>query len=331
MQKDGLAKNLIRYTAFAAMVAYIVIMFMIVTAAIFNMNNNPINAVINNLSQSKHITTASISAIEAATSNAISSTTLIVTVAGVFMTVLSIFAAMLVYITNAKLDDVGKKIAEFDTRINVETYMRHVFSGIRYWSKGLYSYALEEFKPGLMSKDNACCLSANYYMGLLYIERFNENKNLSDFTEAEYHLQRAIKFAPDIDPIIVNDSYASFGCLYGLRAEKDFDSPFRDDYLNKSEEFIKKSIDSFGLAVHYKNLAITYALKNNIGKSIECLEKGIERDAEEKGVIDQEMRKEKAREFIGIGKEKVLFSEKEKELIPDICEEIIDYFVRKYC
>lgn len=330
MQKDSWGRNLIKYAAFAAMSAVIAIMILIAYTVIDSVRNNPMNAVINNISQSKDVTTAAVSSIEVAASNAISSTTLIVTVTGVFITVVSIFAAMLVYFTNSKLDDVEKRIADFDKRINVETFMRHVSAGIHYRRRGMDCYALEEFEPGLTSKDAACCLCANYYTGLVYIDRFSENESISDFMKAKFHLERAIQFAPDIDPIVINDSYASLGCLYGLGAVIYFNNAFRDDYLIKSEELIKKAIDTRGLAVHYKNLAITYAIKKNVKKAIECLEKGIERNAEEKGIINEEMRIEKAREFIGIGEEKGLFSEKEIELIPDICKKIKKYFNIRY-
>ncbi len=204
--------------------------------------------------------------------------------------------------------------------------MRHVLSGLRYWGKGLYSYALQEIEPGLTSKDDSCRLSANYYMGLLHINRFMVNKNPIDFEKAENHLRIAIeKFTPDIDPRIHNDSCASLGCLYGVWVEENFYSAFRDDYLDKSEELLEKAIETFKLAVHYKNLAITYALKENVEKAIEYIEKGIQRDADEKGLTDKTKRNENTIDFF-----KKLFSEEEARLIPNIHKEIKDYFVRKY-
>ena len=325
---QNLVQNLFKIFAIIAAAGFICTMFTIVQAVIDNMYNNPVNAVIYNLRQSTDMTAAAVAAITETASNAVSSTTLIVTVAGVFMTVVSIFAAMLVYIANAKLDDINKKIAEFDTRIDVETYMRHLSSGIRYWDKGLYNYALKEFEPGLTSKDESCRLSANYYMGLLHIDRFMVNSNTIDFEKAEKHLSIAKNFSPEIDPIIHNDSCASLGCLYGVWVEKNFDSAFYGEYLNKSERLLKKAINNtFELAVHYKNLAITYALKKDVEKAKQYIEKGIQKDTNEKGLIDETTRKKNAKDFF-----EKLFNEEEKDLMQEIniYEEIKDFVTKKY-
>jgi len=253
------------------------------------------------------------------------------------MTVVSIFAAFLVFFNYLKLNEIDKKIAEvddridkeiakIDDRIDVETYMRHLSSGIRY-QEVLHrdEYALIEFKYVLTSKNDACCLSANYYMGLLYKDRYVDNNNPIYFKDAEMCLKRAIQFAPDIDPIIHNDSYASLGCLYGLGAVKDFYGAFRDDYINKSEKLLQIAIEGYKLAVHYKNMAITYTLKRNVKKAIEYIEKGIQMDADEKGIADNGKRKENAKIFFD-----KLFSKEEKELIFDTYKEIEKHFVSEY-
>lgn len=325
-KRNDLLPNLYRslpsITCFIVVAGFLIVMFVLLGTVINRLSYDPINTVIESLSQTTDIPAASISAITGTASNAITSTTLIVTVIGIFMTGVSIFAALILYVANIKISHLDSMIKEFDSRINIETYMRHLSSGIRYSSNGLYNYALVEFEKVLATEDEACRMSANYYMGIVHSDRFSENCNPTDFEKAKNHFFKALEYEPDIDQIITNDSYASLGCLYGTWAQNNFDSVLRDGYLEESEKYLMCALKSFNLAIHYKNLAITFALKKDVDKAINCIENAIQRDADEKGLADKKLWHSNANSLL-----EKLFIKKEIELIKDVLHQINAHFL----
>lgn len=329
------SKCFVNCMAIVCMLAFIGAMMFVVYTSIYNVKNNPINNVIKNStliaerdSDTLTIdakTDISVLAIESAASNAISSVNLSIACLGIFMTAVSISAAMIVYLTNHKLQAIDEKIDEFDERINIEGAMRHIANGIRYsCDENRYSYAMDEFNCAVLTKNENCILNANYYMGVMLSDRFAVNENIADFFDAESYLKNAIKTSQEnsnIDKIIANDSYASLGGLYGLMAEINYDKNGYDDYLNKSEENLKIAIENQELSVYYKNLAVTYALKKDVNNSVKYFINAVNKEIYEKNINDENKKKENIKQSIG-----KLFNDREIELLSKMCSDDEDIY-----
>jgi tetratricopeptide (TPR) repeat protein len=375
-----------------ALVFFIIAMICVVGTLVWNIWHNPINALLKstdeapyvaaisdeqssdtnttdeksttttNSSKEQDITSVSVSAIEATASNAISSTTLIVTVLGVFITGLSIFAAISVFMAktkieevdlrvdsklievdtkieeiNSKYDIVKLKMEEVDKKMQLEEYMRHVFLGLNYWTRELYIYAISEFKLGLENEDLECQFISNYNLAAIHIDLYGDNFNFSYLEKAEENLKKAIEIGTkQANQKLLSDAFFTLGCLYGLMAEAHYnsknDSFFVNNFLNNSEDNILKGIchsfesNEAPLALYFKNLAVTYVLLKDIENAKNMFITGINLDAKERGIIDKVKLHEHAKKFL-----KKAYSGHEKELVSeDTIAEIEEDILKSY-
>lgn len=305
---------------------YVLVIFVILAIgfilATWYMNNNSVHTSANQelSQQSKN----DMSSIEVIASNAISSSTLIITVIGVFITSVTIFAAMLVFTTSSRLEKVEDKAREFEKQIeetrnaaDTMSYMLHIESAKHFQRLGIYDYAKKHYQIVLeQSKSKECLQYANYQRGLLSMDLFSFNKNKSMLREAITFFKKALDYGKYVEPIIWASASADLGCALGLEFE--YFSPKDDELLVESIKNLKNAIYTEDIPIYHKNIAISYALKNKINDAIKEFEYFLEVDSNSKEISNGNIRKKNTRALI-----EKLFSETEKKLLSETYEEII--------
>ena len=306
---------------------YILIIFVMLAIAFilvtWYMNNNSAPTFANNQEISQQ--SNSISSIEVIASNAISSSTLIVTVIGVFITAVTIFAAILVFTSSTRLEKVEEKAKEFENQIgearnaaDTMNYMLHIESGKHFQKLGIYDYAKKHYQIVLeQSKSMECLQYANYQRGLLSMDLFSFNKNKATLHEAITFYKNAIDYGKNVEPIIWASASADLGCSLGLEFE--YFNPKDCELLVESIKYLKNAICTEDIPIYHKNIAITYALKNRIEDAIKEFEYFLEMDSDSKEITNGDIRKKNSKTQI-----EKLFSEKEKKILSKTYEAIIE-------
>lgn len=133
-------------------------------------------------------------------------------------------------------------------------------------------YALDCYDQAIsIVPESNIALIAEYESFLLYSDIFSSNDEDIDKTEQMGNalISKLESFNGYEKKLLMGDTYFSFGCVYGTYAVK-LNKP---QYLKKSIEYFDKAISCDGNNVDFhRNLALTYALNNDVEKCKKSLE-----------------------------------------------------------